>query len=123
MTNVALKQYDIRELCDILREYNEVHIISMNGVTNMIVSYDEVLVEIGNGVLYLVIGEDINNTKHSSRVKLFYNAIRVVREFNEDNLVEITVQDKSSFVYVQNKVLKREQQRARKYKYINQIID
>ena len=123
MTNVALKQYDIRELCDILREYNEVHIISMNGVTNMIVSYDEVLVEIGNGVLYLVIGEDINNTKHSSRVKLFYNAIRVVREFEEDNLVEITVQDKSSFVYVQNKVLKREQQRARKYKYINQIID
>ena len=91
MTNVALKQYDIRELCDILREYNEVHIISMNGVTNMIVSYDEVLVEIGNGVLYLVIGEDINNTKHSSRVKLFYNAIRVVREFEEDNLVEITV--------------------------------
>ena len=92
MTNVVtLKQYDIRELCDILRGYNEVHIISVNGVTNMIVSYDEVLVEIGNGVLYLVIGEDINNTKHSSRVKLFYNAIRVVREFKEDNLVEITV--------------------------------
>lgn len=81
----------IDELCELLRRYNRLDIISMNGITNMVVSYDEVLVDKSNGVLYLVIGEDINNSKHSSRVRLYYNAIRVVREYIEDGLVEITV--------------------------------
>lgn len=81
----------IDELCELLRRYDRLDIISMNGITNMVVSYDEVLVDKSNGVLYLVIGEDISNSKHSSRVRLYYNAIRVVREYIEDGLVEITV--------------------------------
>ena len=85
------KDYSIRELCELLRKYNRLDMISMNGITNMVIEYDEVLVDSINGIIYLVIGEDINNSKHSGKVRLYYNAIRVVREYEEDKLVEITV--------------------------------
>lgn len=85
------KDYSIRELCELLRKYNRLDMISMNGITNMVIEYDEVLVDSMNGIIYLVIGEDISNSKHSGKVRLYYDTIRVAREYEKDKLVEITI--------------------------------
>lgn len=87
---IIADKYNLKDVCNILRRHKKVDIISMIGTTIMSIEYNDVLIDRSETeeLLYLVIGEDI---QYCTNVVLRLDSIKIIREFDEEGLVELTV--------------------------------